>query len=73
MADIAALQVKRGNLIEQISSLAAETASLERSLAKAEADLSTAQDPRQLRRIQQRIDAYRSGISTNAGITNRLQ
>ncbi len=73
MADIAALNVKRGNLIDQISSLAAETAGLERSLAKAESDLQFASDLRLQRRIQQRIDTYRSGIRTNQGITQRLQ
>lgn len=73
MADIAALQVKRGNLIEKLSLLAAEKSSLERSLARAEAQFNTPGATTNVARTQSTIDGLKSALSVNASFTQRTQ
>lgn len=72
MATLASLQAERDRLIEQIALLTAETDSLQRSLAKARADLIGVSSPQQERRIRQRIDTFESAIKVNQGILQRL-
>ena len=83
MADIAALQVKRGDLIELLSLLAAEKSSLERSLARLETQLNTpgaipnaarapgATNP--VSRIINQINEIKSDLDINASFTQRTQ
>lgn len=77
MADIAALNAKRGNLIEKLSALAAEKSSLERSLTSAEQALNNPGGPvggaQQVSRIQSRINTLKSALSVNASFTQRTQ
>ena len=63
MADLAALLVKKDQLIDQIANLTAEKDSAQRALSRAESDLQFTRDPAVRSSKEQQIQAARASIS----------
>jgi hypothetical protein len=63
MADLAALRVKKAQIIDQIANLQAVVANRERALARAESDLKFTTNASQRSRLEARIDETRGDIA----------